>query len=280
MVKGAWLLLFCLTRAERGSQDNMYSLLIADDEKIVIRGLLNSVNWKKLDIKVIGTATNGSEALDIIQNQKPDIAILDVRMPGLSGLDVIERSQNKSNTIFIIFSGYSEFEYAKRALHLDVLDYLLKPANIPQIEEVLYKAVSYVDQKRVLTKYEAQEVFPIPGQDKILTTLNSNLQKEEKKLSYCYSFYVLAIAAGMKKFHEKCNFLEKQLRSYKFMGVHAVCFSLSNFWFCVVGAEDSSTDEAIFSMVNEIIGKAKEQFQANLFWGLDGPCFHLEQRCV
>jgi two-component system, response regulator YesN len=94
----------------------LYKLLIVDEEKIVIEGLNSAVNWQEHQIGIVGSASDGEEALKEIMNKKPDIVLVDIRMPKLNGLDLIKETKALNlDTVFIIISGYSKFDYAKRA---------------------------------------------------------------------------------------------------------------------------------------------------------------------
>lgn len=120
----------------------MYKMIIVDDEDIVINGLTTVINWKEHQIEIVGTATNGQKALKIIQEQKPDIILTDICMPGMDGLQLIKKvKEEQPNTVFIIISGYAEFEYAKSAIELDVIDYLIKPVDIEEIIGVIKKSI-------------------------------------------------------------------------------------------------------------------------------------------
>ena len=106
----------------------MYRVLLADDEPWIIEGLKASIDWKAEGFSVDFTAFNGLEADRIIQEEAPDLALIDIRMPGLNGLEVIARSnESRTGTRFIIMSGYADFEYARRGIELKVDNYLLKP---------------------------------------------------------------------------------------------------------------------------------------------------------
>lgn len=109
-------------------------LLLADDEKIICESMASIIPWEDLEIQLIGPCNNGIDALEMILDELPEIVITDIRMPALSGLDLIERvSELGLNTQFILLSGYSEFEYAKKAMHFGVKHYLLKPCNESQV---------------------------------------------------------------------------------------------------------------------------------------------------
>ncbi len=120
----------------------MYKLLIVDDEKIVIEGLNSAVNWQEHQIEIVGSASDGEEALKEIMNKKPDIVLVDIRMPKLNGLDLIQETKALNlDTVFIIISGYSKFDYAKRAVQLEAIDYLVKPIEVEEIVHSIKKAI-------------------------------------------------------------------------------------------------------------------------------------------
>ena len=117
----------------------MIRLLIADDEEAIRTGLVNAVNWKLMDVDVVGCASNGPEAYEKICSLNPDVVITDIRMPGMSGLELIEKvKENNKDTLFIILSGYADFEYARQAMRLGVMYYLLKPVGISEIEDLFH----------------------------------------------------------------------------------------------------------------------------------------------
>ncbi len=126
----------------------MFTVFIADDEAKVISGLIHRVNWKKVNADVIGYADNGKEARNRIVELRPDIVITDIYMPGMTGIELINELSETLDTVFIIFSAYSEFEYAREAIHLNVADYLIKPVNIHEIETALEQAQEKVLEKR------------------------------------------------------------------------------------------------------------------------------------
>ena len=124
----------------------MYRVYIADDEHLVIRGLKRRINWERLNCQVIGSAQDGVCALQEILELQPDIVITDILMPEMDGLEVIRRASRQIDCAYIIFSGYSEFDYAKQALKLGTVDYLIKPVNIEEIESSIMKAEERLEQ--------------------------------------------------------------------------------------------------------------------------------------
>lgn len=126
---------------------NTYKLLIADDEPLIRRGI-SSLDWEKIGITVCAVANNGKEAIDLASLHIPDLVLADIRMPIVNGLDMAERvlAQNKKCKI-IFLSGYEDFAYAKRALHMGAFDYILKPASPEEILETCRRATLQIRQE-------------------------------------------------------------------------------------------------------------------------------------
>jgi len=108
----------------------MYKVLLVDDERIITDGMSKVINWESMGTNLIGTARNGIEAFNIIEQKKPDIVISDIKMPGMNGLELVAKVHSVFPEIrFILLSGFSEFDYAKQAMQYGVKHYLLKPCN-------------------------------------------------------------------------------------------------------------------------------------------------------
>ncbi len=123
--------------------DYNLSLLIVDDEPAIRNGLVNAIEWEKAGIEVIGTASDGHEAISMIHQLKPHIIITDIRMPGCDGLELIRTVKAEGMPCkFIIISGYNDFKYAQTAIKYQVFSYLLKPV---QIEELMKEVINLRD---------------------------------------------------------------------------------------------------------------------------------------
>lgn len=120
----------------------MYQVLLADDEQTILDSMVNHIPWAQFDAKVAYTATTGKQACDILSSTPPDIAILDIRMPGYSGLELSRLvAQNGLKTQIIIMSGYAEFSYAQKAIQYGVLGYCVKPVEYDELASLLLKAI-------------------------------------------------------------------------------------------------------------------------------------------
>ncbi|WP_159882089.1 response regulator transcription factor [Paenibacillus puerhi] len=116
----------------------MHKVLLVDDERIILEGISAVVDWKSANTELIGTARNGLEALDAIEENKPDIVISDIRMPAMDGLQLAAKVHERYPGIkLIMLSGFNEFEYARAAMQYGVKHYLLKPCNENKIVEAL-----------------------------------------------------------------------------------------------------------------------------------------------
>lgn len=118
----------------------MLKVIVADDEARVCKLVLMLADWASLGMEVVGTASNGLEALDLVRLHKPDILITDIRMPGCYGLELIERAKLDFPQLeIVIISGYAHFEYAQKAIKHGVGDYLLKPIQKNELNATLEK---------------------------------------------------------------------------------------------------------------------------------------------
>lgn len=137
-------------------------LLLADDEPVILRGLKKLISWKELGITIVGEANDGKELRDLIRIHEPHLIISDISMPGGSGIDIISELNEQGFHAKVIFiSAFQEFVYARQAIQLGALDYLVKPINKNQLEKVIAKAASILREesngernKEMLTYYE------------------------------------------------------------------------------------------------------------------------------
>lgn len=103
------------------------------------------IDWSEYDVELVGTAADGEEALEIFRKHRPEIVFTDIRMPGKDGLQVIEEIiKDAPETQCIVFSGFNEFDYVKKALKLGVVDYLEKPVTISMVKEALDKTITRI----------------------------------------------------------------------------------------------------------------------------------------
>ena len=143
----------------------MLKMIIADDERKIRESIRNVIDWEKLGIYLVGLCKNGLEAYDMILDESPDIALVDIKMPALSGLELISRIVHSGQSIeFIILSGYGEFVYTREAMRYGIKHYLLKPCNEEELIGVV-KEVADVCYKRKAQQIIQQSNVKIPQID-------------------------------------------------------------------------------------------------------------------
>lgn len=125
----------------------MYKVAIIDDEPLIVEGLSKTMTWEKWNCQVAGCAYNGREGMELIHEERPDIIITDINMPEMDGLMMIAGLKSEFPDMqIIILTGYREFEYARRAIELGVLRFLLKPSKMNELEEAIEAATSRLEQ--------------------------------------------------------------------------------------------------------------------------------------
>ncbi|CAG7600376.1 Protein-glutamate methylesterase/protein-glutamine glutaminase [Paenibacillus solanacearum] len=133
----------------------MYKVLLADDEKWIVESLKATIHWQSLGFDVVGEAYNGLEAFDRIVELRPDVAFIDIRMPGMNGLELIRRLHSAEVPVHcIVATGYAEFEYAKQAMQYGAVRYCLKPFERTEIEAALEAVKHRIVQSNRLLQLE------------------------------------------------------------------------------------------------------------------------------
>lgn len=191
----------------------MLKLLIVDDEQIICKGLRLTIPWEEHNIKVVGEAYNGFEALDIInKHSNIDIVLTDVRMPKMDGLQLVKELQEYSNKPrIIIISGHDEFQYAKKAMGMGVKDYLLKPIKIDE----LLKTVTRVKSEIMEERSNLASIHELKLKDKIThkvfgTPLKYAKINDQDNLSFVYPI-MSSMQITLKEYFKKDHFLKLKI---------------------------------------------------------------------
>jgi len=118
----------------------MYRAVIIDDEKWVVRSLASTIKDQEY-FEIVGEAYDGLSGLELIKQLTPDLAFVDIQMPGMGGLDLLQASNElNTGTLFIMISGYAEFAYAQKAMFHGALGYCLKPFSKSELLDAMHKA--------------------------------------------------------------------------------------------------------------------------------------------
>lgn len=137
----------------------MYRVMIVDDELYIRKSFCNRIDWVSYNMCVVGEASNGQEAYELVPGLQPDLIFLDIRMPVLDGFDLASLLKEEyPDIVIIIISAYSDFQYARKAIEKGVFDYLLKPLDEEEVDKTL---------KRLLVLLHEQE-----AQNKVLHLCN------------------------------------------------------------------------------------------------------------
>lgn len=177
----------------------MFKLLIAEDVKIVRETLVHAINWQALGIDLLGAVENGEEVLAWLDREEPDLLLTDIGMPKMNGLELIEAVKARNPDIrCIILSGLNEFEHARQAIKLQVLDYVQKPIDPGEIERVLAHGVEVLRKERAerqalaLTEQAAKDKLPNLSETLPLGEWSGSLKKKklvEQAIQYVKEAY-------------------------------------------------------------------------------------------
>ncbi|NHN33711.1 response regulator [Paenibacillus agricola] len=224
----------------------MLRIVLIDDELLIRQGLASIIGRLCPSWVVIGSASNGEEGIELLESLRPDAAIVDVRMTGISGLDMISLAlSNGLTTSFIILSGHGEFQFVQRAMRMGVYDYLLKPIRRNELVMLLEKLESKLIQL---------------GEDN-----NKHLQlikyKQESELSVLEKTVSLLIEGELLK---PGQILALEESDYFFERDHYILFRMEIDPESLIGKVKTRKDEQLFRLffhqvINELIlpyGKA------------------------
>ena len=161
----------------------MIKVLIADDERFTRQGILDMVDWDKLNVSEVKEAYDGINALEILKDFEPNILLTDVRMPRLNGIDLAFKARELYPNCMILFmSGYSDKEYLKSAIKLKAINYVEKPIEIEELEENLNNAIlEFVKNTTIHNSIEhtiANEISSIDNSEAVNSIISSYFSKD------------------------------------------------------------------------------------------------------
>lgn len=160
----------------------MYRVLIADDEMVIRQGLVNGNPWSEWGFEVIGAAKDGLEAIELIEQEQPDVVLSDIRMPKCDGIGVMEYiNANYPEIKIIILSGYNDFEYLNKSIKNNVTDYLLKPTDEDEFYELFMKVKYELDEANNKNAYvkELEKARNIDIIDRFLKRYVTSVEQDE-----------------------------------------------------------------------------------------------------
>lgn len=155
--------------ATREGKRHMIKTILVDDEDIIREGLSNFIDWPALGLELVGQASNGREAVELVKIMAPEVIVTDVKMPMMSGIELLALAKDqKPDCVVIMISSYDEFEYAQQSLNLGAFAYLLKPIDTDKLIQLLKEAVLKIQKAR--------------SGEKILNTYRDVLEQTQRKI--------------------------------------------------------------------------------------------------
>ena len=174
-------------------------VLLVDDEIMIREGFKKLFDWEAHECVVVGEAADGMEAITKIDEEQPDIVIMDINIPIINGLKVIQLSRVKYPSMaFMIVSGYDDFSYCREALRLQITDYILKPVN--------YEEFGYcIDRLKISLYNNEVKEKPVVKKERVITGITKYMQEH---LSEDVSLHILS-----EEFHLNSQYISQLFKN-------------------------------------------------------------------
>lgn len=255
----------------------MLKVLLVDDEIITIRMLQNLINWKKLNLELVGYAEDGLKAVEMYLKYEPDIVISDIRMPNMTGIELVNKIKviNK-DTAFILVTAFSDFAYISEAMKIGCSDYILKPIDEQELDESLKKVVEKIvgqnEQKEMIKKSRGQSRnYILQNFMKTGSDINTLINKQKDYPINFKDYRMLMVQLDYKTIDEYANM--QHIESVKISYIsHVIEGILDGYTHIIFDYEEDSwiilladlTQEKLLSLSEELKAELKEQFEMNV----------------
>lgn len=174
-------------------------VLLVDDEIMIREGFKKLFDWEAHECVVVGEAADGMEAITKIDEEQPDIVIMDINIPIINGLKVIQLSRVKYPSMaFVIVSGYDDFSYCREALRLQITDYILKPVNYEEFG-------SCIDWLKISLYNNEVKEKPVVKKERVITGITKYMQEH---LSEDVSLHILS-----EEFHLNSQYISQLFKN-------------------------------------------------------------------
>lgn len=174
-------------------------VLLVDDEIMIREGFKKLFDWEAHECVVVGEAADGMEEITKIDEEQPDIVIMDINIPIINGLKVIQLSRVKYPSMaFVIVSGYDDFSYCREALRLQITDYILKPVNYEEFG-------SCIDQLKISLYNNEVKEKPVVKKERVITGITKYMQEH---LSEDVSLHILS-----EEFHLNSQYISQLFKN-------------------------------------------------------------------
>ena len=175
----------------------MIKVLIIDDEPLERQGIVRMTPWTDFEAEVVGDTGSGMEGILLARRLRPDVLIVDIKMPGISGLEVIEQLRGEIDAEYIILSGYGEFEFAQQAIALGVCAYLLKPLDDEELAAAMKEGAERICRRRARAEEDGQPTIRIPQEEPVRGYLLHAVRYMETHLEQSITVREVAEALGI-----------------------------------------------------------------------------------
>lgn len=197
----------------------MYKIMLADDEGIVLQSLEYIINNEFAGECILECAKTGRKVIELAESFRPDIAVMDIQMPGINGIEAMaEIRKTNDNIIFIVMSAYDKFDYAQEAMKLGAIEYITKPMEKNQMVSALKHAMSMVSQEKerrtndLLVREKLEIVVPIIENGLIYNILFHQYFEEDFEnyltmldIKEKYAYMMVAVAGDSKEGNHMTN---------------------------------------------------------------------------
>lgn len=207
----------------------MRQLLIVDDERIAVEGLKSGVQWESIGITKLFAAYSADQAKELFRSERIDIMICDIEMPHGSGLELlawVREHYPRTETIFL--TCHADFHYAKQAIQLGSLDYLLKPIPYRDLEETVMRATKKLDQESRMSEFSQYGKYWVQYQPLLverfwLDILNQTIPAataavrkaaEERNIPYAEDMTFLPVLIHIRRWHKDITLHDEKVMEY------------------------------------------------------------------
>ncbi len=274
-----------------------YKVLLVDDDEEIRNGVANFIKSSDLGLTLIGEAENGADGLDIAEMLRPDIVLTDIKMPYMDGLLFCKKLRNILPAAkLVIFSGFDKFEYAQKAIAMNVFRYILKPINSEELKEVLIDVRNEIEQERAAQRDRAvlkrlyEQSLPVLRETLFVRLLDgqiSALDLQNYAVSYDITlpnkFWAVSLIKSNSSDNEKLvltsikSFLDKHLELTGYI------FYIVQYTNCIALLISINAEEQIFDITNEltkICNMSKSYLESPLICGIGRAYKNIENISV
>lgn len=270
----------------------MYKLLIVDDENIVVEDIRQSVHWQDLHVTTVLTASNIGMAKEIIENNDIDIMLCDIEMPQGSGLELLSWVKVEHPMIQTIFlSCHADFYYAKEAIRLGSLDYLLKPVLFEELEKSIARAIDKIRSDSKLQEFSRYGRFWFKNQPVIIErfwldiiqqkipSTRTEIKKaaDYRNIPFTEQIQILPVLVRVQKWHEKMNLQDEKIMEFALKNIaeeifagggrSIQCLELQRgMLLCILspGMSEDSLEDGLIDRSNDYISKCNHFLKCDL----------------